>query len=537
MFVLSYALQKTGIVERLGQLISKTLPTGLRPVILGVCTLAALCSAFVNNTPIVAIFMPVLLGIARERELPVSRLLIPLSFATIMGGCCTLLGTSTNILVNGIAQEYGVTPLAMFDLAWTGIPILLAGMVYLWIFSPLLIPARTTLTATLTDEMRKSFLCQILVKEDSQLVGKKLLATSLGDPSSFRILEVRRKGARLMEALNHIVIEPFDRILISASAKKMAKLAGSKEITLDAGVAADLGVENLSTIEGKIVEGIIAPRSRLLGRTLRSINFRQNYGMLILAVHRHGRNLSRDFQDVPLELGDTLLMLGPIRTFEELRDAGDFLLLTEHDPPVVKKHHPYLALLAIFSVVALATTNLMPIVAATTIACIALILTGVLRSDEAYKAIDWQIIFLIYGSLGIGLAMENTGTAAALAKILSAASKDVLPATLIPFMSLAALYLATNILTEILSNNATAAMITPIAINLAKELDASPYPYIIAVMIAASASFSTPIGYQTNTMIYGAGGYKFTDFVRVGLPLNFIVFTVSMLVIPLVWSF
>ncbi len=537
MFVLSHTLHKTGVIDLLAKRIGSGLPKGIRPVLLIVGGLAAICSAFMNNTPIVAIFLPIMLGLARERNLPASQMLIPLSYAAIVGGCCTVIGTSTNIIVNSIAEKSGMLPFSMFDLAWVGIPVTVATITYSVLLSPLILPKRTTLTATLSEDMRKSFLCHILIRENSPLVGKKLVETELAEGRDFRVIEVRRKGARVFDPLNEIIIEPFDRVLVSTSARKMMSLGDTKGVTLDAGVAGSLGVENLSTVEGKIVEGIVAPHSRLIGRTLRQINFRQTYGMLILAVHRHGRNVTRNFQDVPLEFGDTLLMLGPIQTFEEFREAGDFLLLEEHKTARVKPQDPWLACAAILSVVALATLNILPIVAATTIACVALFLLRVIEPDEAYRAVDWQIIFLIYGSLGVGMAIEHTGTAKWLASSVISLADASVPPHLIVIVLLAVVFFMTNFMTEILSNNATAVIMAPIAINLASQLQVATQPFVIAVMIAASCSFATPIGYQTNTMVYGAGGYRFGDFIKFGLPLNFIVFGISISIIPFVWKF
>ena len=536
MFVLSFALQKTGVVDRIGQLINRILPAGLHSVILGICLIASACSAFLNNTPVVAIFIPIVLAIARDRNLPASRLLIPLSYATIMGGCCTLIGTSTNIVVNGIAENYGIDSLGMFDLAKVGLPVLFVGLLYLCVFSPILIPLRSTISETLSEEMRSSTLYHVLVKPDSPLVGKRILSTLLGDDTKFRILEIRRKGARVMDSLDKITIEPFDRLLIAPVSSKTFSVTENDNISLNQSLMESLRIQNLSSIQGKVVEAVITPRSRLIGKTLRSVQFRQLYSILILAMHRHGHNLSEDFQDVPLEIGDTLLMLGTIRSFEELRENEDFLLLEKHKPPEVEKHHSFLAVSIVATVITVASLNILPIVSATTIGCVALVLTGVLRSQEIYKAVDWQIIFLIFGCLGLGLAIEQTGTAMWFAKLLTSIASNF-PESQQPLLLLALAFLLTSFLTEILSNNATAAIVAPVVINIAQQLQVSPYPFIVGIMIAASSSFATPIGYQTNTMIYGAGGYKFTDFLRVGIPMNILVFVVSMLVIPQVWKF
>ncbi len=538
MFVLSYALQRTGVVEQMGRIIGRSLPPKLRPVLLGVCFIAAICSAFINNTPIVAIFMPLLLGLARTKNLPASRLLIPLSFASIMGGCCTVIGTSTNIIVNGVAIHYGLEPVAMFELAWLGVPFLIAGLAYLTIFAPILIPNRTTLTATLGEDERKSFLCQVLVKEDSPLVGQRLVDTVLAKKKSdFRIIEVRRKGTRLLQPINEIEVRAFDRILLSASMRQMVQLPTIEGLTLASTTAGELGIENLSTIEGGIVEGLVGPHSKLLGRTIRQINFRQTYGMLILAVHRQGRNLADHFQDTPLQFGDTVLMLGPLTTFDQMREDGDFLLLEERHHMQYRPEKAPLALAAIVAVVTVATLNIMPIVGATTIACVGLMLARVLEPDEAYRSIDWQIIFLIYGSLAVGLAMENTGTALWIAEGLIQAAMSVCSPDILPYVALALIYFLTSSMTEVLSNNATAVIVAPIAINLALQLGVDPRPFIITVMFGASASFVTPIGYQTNTMVYGAGGYRFTDFVKIGLPLNIMFWIGSTIFIPRIWPF
>lgn len=539
MFILSAALTKTGAIDGIGRWLGQRLGSNLVLILPPIMLLVAFCSAFINNTPVVAIFMPILIHLARSKDLPASKFLIPLSYAAILGGCCTLIGTSTNILVSGIAAEsYKLAPIGMFELAKVGVPFLILGVIYMTLFGPKLLPSRQTVTALLTPDDRKNFLCQVLVKKDSPLVGQPLVETELAQKKSdFRIIEVRRRGTRLMLPIDQIIVEPFDRILISASAKQMVELPQVKGIELASETRGRLGLENLSTIEGAIVEGIIAPHSKLIGKTIRSINFRQTYGIVILAVHRHGKNLSSQFQDEVLEFGDTLLMMGAKSTFEQMAEGSDFMFLEDRMPLAARRDKAWIAWACIVAVVGLAAFEILPIAFAAVLACLALLLTGTLKTDEAYESIDWSIIVLIYGMLGVGLAMEKTGAAALVAQQITQLIGVTVPSAWVPFILLSTIYLITSTLTEFMSNNASAVLLTPIAINCALSIDVDPRPFIIAVCFGASASFVTPIGYQTNTMVYGPGGYRFSDFVRVGLPLNLLFWVGASFLIPLFWRF
>jgi len=538
MFIVTAALEKSGAIDDITHLLSKHLPAPLRMILLILTLFVGFSSAFVNNTPIVALFLPVLLALARERGFAASKLLIPLSYASIMGGCCTLIGTSTNIIVSGIAAKNGMDPFHFFELAWIGLPILVMGTLYLALFSPWVLPDRQNLTAVLSPEDRKQHLTQVLVKPDSILIGQVLTETRLAkNQKEFRILQVRRDGKTLLAPMDKIKIRKFDRILISATQHRLIKNEQGK-LQIDEKLEDELGLQSLSTIPGSIIEGVISPHSSLLNKSIRTINFRQKYGMLVLALHRHGQNLSNNFLDEKLEFGDTLLLLGSIDSFTELQEQGDFMLLEENLPHTFRRPKAKWAWLAMAGVVAVSTMNLLPIVGAGLLAVLFVLLTRCLDSGEAYKAVDWQIIFLIYGMLGVGVAMEQTGAAVFIAEGCVGLAKGLVSdEMLLLYVVLSLIYLLTNLLTELMSNNATAVVMAPIAIYVAANLGVDARPFVIAVAIASSAAFLTPIGYQTNTMVYGVGGFRFTDYLRAGLPHSLIFWITASLLIPFIWPF
>ncbi|MEM9400221.1 MAG: SLC13 family permease [Verrucomicrobiota bacterium] len=539
MFIMSAALQKTGALDFIGSWLSRFKNSHISVMLLLLMLVVGVASAFVNNTPIVAIFIPILLSVARTHQQAPSKLLMPLSFAAIMGGSCTLIGTSTNLIISGIVvqEQYNMQPIGLFEITPLAMPLLLIGIAYVALFGPKFLPDRLNITSVLSPEERKTFLCHTLVQHNSPFIGHKLTDTVLASSATFRIIEIRRNGARLTIPLNEITIRPFDRILFSAPLKYTTENKETGEQTLSSEFEEEHGLQTLSTVEGAIIEGIIAANSSLIAKTIRNIRFRQTFGMVILAVHREGRNLDKDFLDKKLEFGDTILMLGPNTTFDQLRDKGDFMLLEDREqkPEALHKAKAPFAWLAFAGIIIAASIGFIPIVIAAILGCIFLFLTKTIESDEAYRSIDWSIILLIYGMLGLGLGMEKTHTASYLAEHMITLIKTLVPAVMLPFIAIGLIYLATNILTELVSNSATAVVMTPIAINLALGLDLDPRPFVIAIMIAASASFLTPIGYQTNTMIYGAGGYKFTDFTRFGMPLALIFWLLSTAVIPLIW--
>ena len=538
MFVLSAALEKCGVIEAMASSLGKLAGLGYRRFLLLLMSLVAVVSAFINNTPVVMVFLPAVLTLARTLGVPASKLLIPLSYASIFGGVCTLVGTSTNILASGILTASGAPPIGMFELAWVGLPLLFLGGIYLTFFADKLLPVRDSLTSLLTPEERKEFVTEAYVQPGSPLVGQTVQDSGL----------LRGRGVRLLEIVRDAVHESFDdptAVVLRAGDRlflrcRPAGLAHARSIDgLALAATRDLGLEAISAYEGSIVEGVIGPRSTLVGQTVEEINFRQRFRVLLLALHRRGTNLRDRLKTVRLESGDLLLFMGTDRAIDGLRRSEDVILL-DHPPTPSRsmRRKTPLVVATVAAVIGLAAFDVLPI-AGTALVGVALVMAfGVLTPKEGYDSIEWSIMMLIFGMLGLGLAMETTGAAELLARgLVGLASIDVVPEAWAPWVVLAALWLMTTVMTETLSNNATVVLMAPVALSLGPQLGVDPRPFVIATCIAASASFATPIGYQTNTYVYGVAGYRFSDFARIGVPLNLLYFVTGIVLVPMIWPF
>ncbi len=533
MFVLSAALVKCGAIDRFFGLIEHSAGWSYVVVMFMLVAVVATISAFVNNTPVVVVFLPVVLNLARRMRLAPSKLLIPLSYAAVLGGTCTLIGTSTNLIVNGIATAKGLAPMSMFELAWLGVPTALIGAVYLAVFGRRLLPDRQMLTSILSSEERREYITEAFVQPNSPVLGKSFADAGLKSSRGIRVLELVRDGVAIpLDA--GIRLEAGDRLILSCRPKGFVHTRGIAGVDLISEL--DVGLEQIAAHEGSLVEGVVTATSDIIGRKLREINFRQRFRMVVLAIHRHGRNLREQIETTTIEAGDVLLMMGTDQALQALRAGSDIILFDQ--PPLPARAHNKKLPIAIGVVVAVivsASLDWLPIEFGALTGGVVLCLTGCIKPKEAYDSIEWNILMLIFGMLAMGLAMEHTGAAAFVAQKIVFAVKFVVPAHYKAIAMLAAVYAITATLTEILSNNAVAALMTPIAIGIAVELGANPRSFVIAVMFAASAAFSTPIGYQTNTYVYGVGGYKFGDFVKIGLPLNVLCFVAAVVIVPRIW--
>ncbi|MBC8127178.1 MAG: SLC13 family permease [Gloeobacteraceae cyanobacterium ES-bin-144] len=551
LFVIGGALEASGAVDHIGRVLRDRLPANTRWAILGFSVLTCFFSAWMNNTAIVAILLPVALGFARNKEIAPSRLLMPLSYCSILGGVCTLIGTSTNILVNGTLRDMKMEQMTMFQLAPIGIPLSIAGIAYLTIFGPKLIPARTTISGSLEIKDRTTPLYHILIGANSPLIGKRLTETPLFERGKdIHIMEVRRQGAREMHALNTLTVEKNDRFLVALHGRT-GRAEKSEQLFNE------IGANLLSTVEGVVTELVVRDESSLDGQTLAAADFRQRYNCVVMAVHRDGVNITHQLAEIPLEIADTLLVITPQNNLEALEATRDFVLTdapedvsvsTENKKP---RHHAWVAWAVLIGVVLVATLTdvfggkdgmfpaipVIPIYFAAMVGALALLWSKIVTPREAYASIDWQVLLMLYGLLGLGMAMQSTGTAKWLAVGMVTLAEGFVSPQLMPWVLLWMVFLLTVLLTEVLSNNATAVMMVPIVVTLSHNLGVSHWPFVMAVTVAASTAFALPMGYQTHMMVYGPGGFKFSDFLRVGIPLNFICWIISCLLIPWFWPF
>lgn len=530
MFILSAALERTGVIESIGRGLNRFVGQSDWSVMLVVLPIVAAISAFMNNTPVVVVFMPIMISLAAARGLKPSKLLLPLSYAAIFGGCCTLIGTSTNILVSSTAAQLGQPPFGMFELTKIGLPLAVAGTLYLLIVGRRLLPARETLASLLQSTDSKQYLTETVIMEGSSLIGQRLTETPLANQPRARVLEVIRAGEMLRAPLNEIVLEQGDRLRLSTALSSVMEINALEGVEISP--KAKLGLQFVSSQKATVVECVVGPHSGLIGRSIQEMNFRRRYGVLVLAVHRKGVNLRENFAAVKLQYGDTLLVEGPESAIQELREGHDFLLLLDVPHTPKRRQKQWLAAAAVVLVVGLAAVNVLPIGTLAILAVVGVVLTGCLDMEEACAAVDWKTLLLIFGMLSLGLAMEKTKGAEWLAQATLRGLGEFGP--LVVF---AVVYLFAAAMTEVLSNNAVAVLLTPIALQIATALQVSPRPFLIAVAIGASASFATPIGYQTNTLVYGAGGYRFGDFIKVGLPLNLLFWALGVYLIPKFWPF
>jgi di/tricarboxylate transporter len=548
LFVIGGALEKSGAVDHIGRLLRDKLSGNIRWAILSFSLLSAFFSAWMNNTAIVAIMLPVTLGFARSKNIAASKLLMPLSYASILGGCCTLIGTSTNILVNGALRDLGEPTMGMFELAPLGIPLAIAGVGYLAIFGPKLIPDRSSITGSLEIDMRTTPLYHVLISESSGLIGQKLVDTPLADRAKgIHVMEIRRNGARVMLPLSKIVVEKNDRFMMALH-RRRGRAADSESFF------SQIGAQLISTVDGIVSELVIRDESSLNGVTLARSDFRQKYNCVVLAVHRNGVNITEQIADLPLDVGDTLLVITARNNLAALDETRDFILTdAPEDQPagqeIAKPNgHVILSWASLIGVVLVATLSDLlhpvypwipdiPIHFCALVGALLLLWLKVLTPRQAYASIDWQVLIMLYGLLGLGMAMQNTGTAQWLAETLVNTAESFIPAQHLPLALLWMIFLMTLLLTEVLSNNATAVMMVPIVVKMAHELHVNPWAFIMAVTVAASTAFALPMGYQTHMMVYGPGGYKFRDFLRVGIPLNIICWVIACLLIPLIWPF
>lgn len=524
MFVLSEGLQRSGALNILARWLIRFGTTPFR-LLLMVIGIVGFISAFVNNTAAVAVFIPLVLAAATANKLSPSKFLIPLSYASQLGGVCTLFGTSTNLLVASIAVSAGVEQMGVFAPSPYGLIVFAFGGVYLMLVSRWLLPDRRT--AELTENYSLSdYISELAVNPGSPLVGRRIRMQEWESEFGVRVIEVLREQGKLFSPLD-VMIRADDVLLVNGEFKDLMAFRDRFGLTIAPEFA--LSDAQLTGDSIRLVEAMVAPGSRFAGQALGSLDLQGRYHAVALAIRRRGESLREKLKDAQLTFGDALLLLVERNHMGELRRSPDLIVL-ERGERLRSPKRARIALVIMALVIALATFKVLPMVIAALLGVMAMLFTRCLRLEEVYTAVDWRVIMLLACMIPLGTAMQETGLARWVA--------DNIIGQVSPLGALAALsaiYLLTAILTEFMSNNASAVLMAPIAISTARTFDSDPLPFLLAVMFAASTSFSTPLGYQTNTMVYNTGGYRFRDFVVIGVPLNILLWLMATLVIPLIW--
>jgi di/tricarboxylate transporter len=530
MFILSGALFKSGAVNFFGELLRRAFRLNFWVALVALMVVAAALSAFINNTPVVAIFIPLVVGAAAKLKVSASRLLMPLSFASMFGGVCTLIGTSTNILVSSIAERHGLPAFTMFEFAPLGLVFFALGTVYMLVVGVRLIPERRAEEDLTQRYGLGDYLTEIVLGEKAKSVGTALGESPLVKEVGVDVLELRRGERRIVFPSARTKLEAGDVLRVRCDVKELKELREREGIELKPGL--EWRDKDLESEEVALVEAVVEPNSELVGKTLRQVRFRQRFVATALAIRHHGRLQREDTENARLQAGDALLLEVHRDHLADLQESPAFLLVSEVGLPQFrrKKILPAVAILA--GVVAVAALGWMPIVVTAIAGAVLIVLTRCISLEEAYQSIDWKVIFLLAGVLTLGIALESTGAAEVISDLMVATLGRLGPMALV-----SGFYLLSTVLTNVMSNNATAALLAPVAIAAAETLGVDPKPLLMAVTFAASSSFMTPVGYQTNAMIYGPGQYKFTDFLRVGGPLNLIFWIAATILIPYFWPF
>ncbi len=534
LFIMSYALQKSHVLEyviiNINKIIDKSQTLGMAVYLFCI----GIASAVVNNTAIVAIFMPVTIRLADKYNISPSKVLIPLSYAAILGGTLTLVGTSTNLIVNSILVDSSGISLGMLEFAKFGIIKFVVGLIYIFTIGHRLLPSRVAKSSSITNYSLDGYLTEFKINEDSPLCGKTLLDRKINENYDVIVLDVLRGGEIIASNLRNLVLKQDDVLFVKGSFDNFQRLKEIENLSLLTDVK--LTQEELEQEDHILAECLITDNSELIGQTLQEANFRRSFGSFVLAIRREGEVIRRKLAQFILKPFDTLLVYGPQDRINQLASREGFIVLGKVNASL--DSHPlwWLSIFTILFAVVMAIFKIIPIVVGVILGVIALLLARVITPNEAYSSIHWQVIIVIAAFLPMGAAMKKTG----LDEIIGNSIGNIVnlfPVDLIPYFLLAIIYLITMVLTEIASNVATAIIMTPIALTLATQFGFDPRPFIFAVCYAASASFITPIGYQTNLMVFGPGGYRYSDYIKVGLPLGIILWIISVMVIPMIWPF
>ena len=535
MFILSEGIGRTGVIQIVRDLLMQWGGNKPSQQIFVMGGIVGPITAFINNTAVVAVFLPIVEDWCKKQNISVSKLLIPLSYSTVLGGMITLIGTSTNIVASGMSKKLGYGEFGLFQFTPVGLITFAVGLIYLAIVAPRLLPDRKPSSSDLVsqDYRLNDYVSEVVIKPRSSLVGQTLRSTEIQRKFDLDVLELIRNDSHFPQPIADKVLAAGDILLVRGSRADLLKIRDERGIDIlpdmQFGPKA-LGEAELSSEEEGVAEVLILSNSKLIGSSLKDLRFRQRYNATVLAIRRGEELLRERMGKIPLRFGDLLLVQGPKQSFLGLQTTSDLLVMEQQDIETLRRDKAAIALAIIVGVVVIAAFDWVPILVTSLAGVILMIITGCLKPGEIYSAVRWDIIFLLAGLFPLGTAMEKSGANEWLASNLVAIGGHFSGYWVLVFF-----YLATSLLTELLSNNAAVILMIPVAIEVAKTLDLNPFAFMFAVTFAASNSYLTPIGYQTNTMVYGPGGYKFLDFTRVGAPLNLLLLVITPLLI--VWLY
>lgn len=531
MFLLSRGLIRTGAVGFVTELVLKLSKGSKHLAFLYILTAVAFASAFINNTPVVVLFIPIVMGLSCQCNFSPSKLLIPLSYVSILAGTCTLIGTSTNIIVSDLAASSGFGRLTMFELGQVGIPIAIIGLIYLLIVSGRVLPERIGPVCELDEGKEKRYIAEFVIPDDSPLIGKDDIDAYAKEEMGLNIIEIFRSGNILDPIRNRLTVKPGDILLVKGSADDLVRCLKRNKLELPH------GAENICFGDGMkddlIVEVIIPPVSSMLRTPLLSTELQNDSDIQIIAIRSRYTHYSyRTVQKVRLKIGDVILVRCPRHKLSKIRNSPDFIIIEDIHHAIIDTEKAKLATGIFTAVVLGATFGLADIMVCSLAGVLAMALTHCFSLKDAYRSLESEVLLLIIGTIALGLGMQKTGATELYANAFLGLFEGAGPQ-----MILLGIIALTSICTHILSNNATAVLLLPIAISTATTLGVDPKPFVVGICFGASACYAAPIGYQTNLLVYGPGGYRFIDYIKLGLPLNILVILSSAWLIPKIWPF